>query len=176
MSDDEPVIVTRDDFGVPKCEVIKCPQCKVVKGRCTCVLRHGGFVNSDCACRFAIQRQGKELERLRLEFAGIDCEHRAKVMHNLRKERDRYRACHEAELGVCQQHCDVVQKFEAAQKRFERVCSCGSIVSGAEDFPCAICGETGGKLLSVAYVELEKLLASYEGVRWPRKAQERDAQ
>ena len=40
-----------------------------------------------------------------------------KEMDALKAERDRLKACHEAEIGVCYQHCDEVRRLREALER-----------------------------------------------------------
>jgi hypothetical protein len=39
----------------------------------------------------------------------------------LRKEVEELRECHESELGVCQQHCDVVKEMKARLEKLEEI-------------------------------------------------------
>ena len=53
----------------------------------------------------------------------------AEYIQHLEAENKQLRACHEAELGVCQQHCDIALALEAENKRLRTAAqyalSCG---------------------------------------------------
>ena len=42
-------------------------------------------------------------------------------VEQLQAENKELRACHESELGVCQQHCDIVKNLEAEKEKFKKL-------------------------------------------------------
>jgi hypothetical protein len=77
----------------------------------------------------ALSARLAECERERDLWQSQSDKHRAHWM-KVERERDELRACHEAELGVCYQHCPEVQALEQANRELREQLDCSVDRSG----------------------------------------------